>query len=170
MRAPLDPAAGAGPLFDSRTPAQRSPLSGKNIRRVLINAQVGGPVPTANPKRLTGDRDTLHLMSELCRLIWCALDRPVPVALPRCKPKSLFFDISSMCFGGKTRSGCRLSNIDRLVFAGLYRLAPGMLDALKIVTAGDGNPLAPGWISIILALEIQAARRETERPAGDPRS
>ena len=25
-----------------------------------------------------------------------------------------------------------------------------------------------GWDSIILALEIQAARRDTERPAGDP--
>jgi hypothetical protein len=27
--------------------------------------------------------------------------------------------------------------------------------------------LAPCWISIILALEIQTARRETDRPAGD---
>jgi len=26
------------------------------------------------------------------------------------------------------------SNIDRMVFAGLFRLAPGVLDALKIVT------------------------------------
>jgi len=28
--------------------------------------------------------------------------------------------------------------------------------------------LAPGWISIILALEIQTAQRKTERPARDP--
>jgi len=40
-----------------------------------------------------------------------------------------------------TKSGCKhlspqrlsFSSIDRLVFAGLYRLAPGVLDALKIV-------------------------------------
>jgi hypothetical protein len=32
----------------------------------------------------------------------------------------------------------------------------------------DCGSLAPCRISIILALEIQAARRETERPAGDP--
>ena len=34
--------------------------------------------------------------------------------------------------------------------------------------ARDRGSLAPCWISIVLALEIQAARRETERPAGDP--
>ena len=28
--------------------------------------------------------------------------------------------------------------------------------------------MAPCWVSIVLALEIQAVRRETERPAGDP--
>jgi hypothetical protein len=34
------------------------------------------PVPTANPKRLTGDResvDTSFLMSDIGRLIWCTL-------------------------------------------------------------------------------------------------
>jgi hypothetical protein len=32
-----------------------------------------------------------------------------------------------------TRSAVTFSSIDRLAFAGLYRLAPGVLDALKIV-------------------------------------
>ena len=34
--------------------------------------------------------------------------------------------------------------------------------------ARDRGSLAPCWISIVLALEIQTARRETECPAGDP--
>jgi hypothetical protein len=71
-------------------------------------------------------------MSDLCRLIWCALiglfqSRAALVAeilvlrhqlnvLRRKSPKRLAFD-----------------NIDRLVFAGLYRVAPGVLDALKIL-------------------------------------
>jgi len=32
----------------------------------------------------------------------------------------------------------------------------------------DGDPLAPRWISIVLALQIEAARREAESAAGDP--
>ena len=50
------------------------------------------------------------------------------------------------------------------MFVGLYRLAPGILDALAIVRPET----VVRWISIIVALEIQAARRETEHPAGDP--
>src|SRR6266566_5565517 len=69
-------------------------------------------------------------MSDLCRLIWCALiglfqSRAALVAeilvlrhqlnvLRRKSPKRLAF-----------------GNIDRLVFAGLYRVAPGVLDARK---------------------------------------
>ena len=53
---------------------------------------------------------------------------------------------------------------DRLVLVGLYRLAPGILGAGHRPTRDRGS-LAPGWVSIVLALEIQAARRETARPA-----
>ena len=38
-----------------------------------------------------------------------------------------------MCCGANPRSGWPSGNIDRLVFVGLYRLAPEVLDALKIV-------------------------------------
>src|SRR6266404_4021853 len=71
-------------------------------------------------------------MSDLCRLIWCALLGLFPVAgcvgsrdpcpstrlnvLWRKSPKRLAF-----------------GNVDRLVFAGLYRLASGVLDPLKIL-------------------------------------
>jgi hypothetical protein len=67
-------------------------------------------------------------MSDLCRLIWCALiglfrsrdalEAEILVlrhqlnVLRRNSPKRLVF-----------------GNVDRLVFAGLYRVAPGVLDA-----------------------------------------
>ena len=54
---------------------------------------------------------------------------------------------------------------DRLVFVGLYRLAPGIVDALGIVRPETVVRWHRAGISIILALEIQAARRETKRPA-----
>jgi hypothetical protein len=46
-----------------------------------------------------------------------------------------------------------------LVFVGLFRLAP---------IVRPETVVRWGWISIVLALEIQTTRRETERPAGDP--
>jgi hypothetical protein len=51
------------------------------------------------------------------------------------------------------------NTFDRLVFAGLYRLAPGILSALLI---GDGYPLASGRVSLGLAMEVALARRQTE--------
>src|SRR6266403_4354976 len=56
---------------------------------------------------------------------------------------------------------------DRWVFVGLYRLVPGIVDALSIVRPETVIRWHPCWISIVLALEIQTARRETENPAGD---
>lgn len=74
-------------------------------------------------------------MADLCRLIWCALvglfrsrfSREVEIlvlrhqltVLRRKSPKRLTF-----------------SSIDRLVFVGLYRWAPGVLDALTVVKPG----------------------------------
>jgi hypothetical protein len=48
-----------------------------------------------------------------------------------CKPKFSPFGISSMCSGVGAQAG--VSNIDRVVFAGLYHLAPEVLDAVKIL-------------------------------------
>jgi len=50
------------------------------------------------------------------------------------------------------------NNIDRLVFAGLYGLAPNVLDALKILKP-ETVVLAPRWFSRLLALEITISRR-----------
>src|SRR5919198_4605233 len=71
-------------------------------------------------------------MSDLCRLIWCAL-----IGLFRSRAALeaeilvLRHQLSVLRRTAPRRVS--LSNIDRLVFAGLYRLAPGVLDALKIV-------------------------------------
>ena len=44
--------------------------------------------------------------------------------------------------------------IDRLVFVGLYRLFPRVLDALAIVRPGDRNQMAPCGFPFVLALEV----------------
>jgi len=55
-----------------------------------------------------------------------------------------------------------LSNIDRLVFAGIYSLAPKVLDALQIIKPEDSDRLASCWFPNLLALEITAAWWPTE--------
>jgi hypothetical protein len=67
--------------------------------------------------------------------------------------------------GRKSRKRFVFGTFDRLVFVGQFRFAPGIVDALAIVRPETVVRWSPGWISIVLALEIQAARRETERPA-----
>src|SRR6516225_11819785 len=66
-------------------------------------------------------------MSDLCRLIWGALIglRHQLNVLRRKSPKR-------MAFG----------NIDRVMLVGLYHLAPKVLEALKIITPENGDPLA----------------------------
>jgi hypothetical protein len=61
------------------------------------------------------------------------------------------------------------TSIDRLVFAGLYRLAPGVRDALKIVRPETVIRWHRAGFRA-LALEIKTARRPAEDPAGDPSS
>ena len=94
-----------------------------------------GPVLVGNPIRLASEVESgdACLMRGVCSLIWLALVglfhsrlsleaeilalRHQLNVLRRISPKKPTFTI-----------------IDRLVFAGLYRLAPGILDALVIVT------------------------------------
>ena len=69
---------------------------------------------------------------DLVRLIWCAF-----IALFRSRA-SLQAEILTLrhqlnVLRRKSPQRLTFSGIDRLVFAGLYRLAPGVLDALKIV-------------------------------------
>jgi transposase InsO family protein len=91
-------------------------------------------VPTANPKRLTVVSESVDSrgMGDLYRLIWC-----VVVGLFRSRA-SLQAEILVLrhqlnVLRRKAPKRVVLSSIDRLAFVGLYRLAPEMLDALKIL-------------------------------------
>src|SRR5271155_2083256 len=64
-------------------------------------------------------------MNDLCRLIWCAV-----IGLFRSQA-ALQAEIILLRRGSPKR--VNLSNIDRLVFAGTYSLAPQVLDTLQIV-------------------------------------
>jgi hypothetical protein len=70
-------------------------------------------------------------MSDLCRLIWCAL-----IGLFR--PRAALAEILVLrhqlnVLRRKSPQRLAFSNVDRLVFTALYRAAPGVLDALKIL-------------------------------------
>jgi hypothetical protein len=71
-------------------------------------------------------------MSDLCRLIWCAL---IGLFRSRSALEAEILVLRHHLNVLRRKSPKRLAfgNIDRLVFAGLYRLAPGVLDALKIL-------------------------------------
>jgi transposase InsO family protein len=71
-------------------------------------------------------------MGDLCRLIWWAV---VGFFRPRAVLQAEILVLRHQLNVLRRRSPKRvtLGNVDRLVFAGLYRLAPEVLDALKIV-------------------------------------
>ena len=71
-------------------------------------------------------------MSDLCRLIWCAL---IGLFLSRAalEAEILVLRHQLNILRRKSPKRVALSSIDRLVLVGLYRLAPGVLDALKII-------------------------------------
>ena len=71
-------------------------------------------------------------MSDLCRLIWCAL---VGLFRSRVALEAEILVLRHQLNVLRRKSPNRLAfgNVDRLVFAGLYRVAPGVLDALKIL-------------------------------------
>src|SRR6266852_2861977 len=71
-------------------------------------------------------------MSDLCSLIWCAL---IGLFRPRAALEAEILVLRHQLNVLRRNAPKRLafSNVDRLVFAGLYRVAPGVLDALKIL-------------------------------------
>src|SRR3954447_12411178 len=72
-------------------------------------------------------------MSDLCRLIWCAL---IGLFRSRAALEAEILVLRHQLNVLRRKSPKRLAfgNVDRLVFAGLYRAAPGILDALKRVS------------------------------------
>src|SRR5262249_61621048 len=71
-------------------------------------------------------------MRDLCRLIWCAV---AVVFRSRAALEVEILVLRHQLNVLRRKSPKRLAfgNIDRLVFAGLYGLAPGVLNALKIL-------------------------------------
>src|SRR5712671_3145656 len=71
-------------------------------------------------------------MSDLCRLIWCAL-----IGLFRSRAaleaEILVLRHQLNVLRRKSPNRVAFSSIDRLLLVGLYRLAPGVLEALKII-------------------------------------
>jgi transposase InsO family protein len=71
-------------------------------------------------------------MSDICRLIWCAL---IGLLRPRAALEAEILVLRHQLNVLRRKSPKRvaLNNFDRLVLVGLYRLAPGVLAALKIL-------------------------------------
>src|SRR5712692_4967671 len=71
-------------------------------------------------------------MSDLCGLVWCAL-----IGLFRSRAaleaEVLVLRHQLNVLRRKSPKRVALNSIDRLLLVGLYRLAPGVLDALKII-------------------------------------
>src|SRR5712671_5546573 len=71
-------------------------------------------------------------MSDLCRLIWCAL---IGIFRPRAALQAEILVLRHQLNVLRRKSPKRLvfGDVDRLVFTALYRVAPAVLDALKIL-------------------------------------
>src|SRR5258706_11383354 len=71
-------------------------------------------------------------MSDLCRLIWYAL---IGLFRPRAalEAENLVLRHQLNVLRRKSPKRLTFGNVDRLVFTALYRVAPGVLDALKIL-------------------------------------
>src|SRR5258708_10738242 len=96
-------------------------------------------------------------MSDLCRLIWCAL---MELFRSRTALEAEILVLRHQLNVLRRKSPKRLAfgNVDRLVFAGLYRLAPGVLEALKI--------LKPQTVIRWHRAAFRAYRRWKSRPHG----
>src|SRR6266566_9710455 len=99
-------------------------------------------------------------MSDLFRLIWYGL-----IGLFRSRAaleaEILLLRHQLNILRRATPKRVALGSIDRLVFVGLYRLAPGVLES-ENCNAGNPDSLAPNWPPRLLALEIPTARRPAE--------
>src|SRR4030095_1859186 len=71
-------------------------------------------------------------MSDLCRLIWCAL-----IGLFRSRAaletENIVLRHQLNVLRRKCPKRVAFSSVDRLLLVGLYRLVPGVLEALKII-------------------------------------
>src|SRR5271167_115080 len=108
-------------------------------------------------------------MSDLCRLIWSAV-----FALFRSRAalhaEILFLRHQLNVLHRRSPKRVALSNIDRLVFAGLYCLGSSSARCAENPQAGDGDPLAPRRFPSLLVLEITTVRWPARDATWDPRA
>ena len=106
-------------------------------------------------------------MKDVCRLICLAL---IGLFRPRASLQAEILTLRHQLNVLRPKSPQRLTftSIDRLVFAGLYRLAPGVLRGFEDRQAGDRDPLASCRLPSVLALEIKTAQWPSKDPAGNP--
>src|SRR5262245_15862667 len=107
-------------------------------------------------------------MGDLCRLIWCGL---IGLFRPRAalEAENLVLRHQLNVLRRKSPNRVALGCIDRLVLVALYRLAPGVLDALKIIRPVTLIPLAPCRLPSLLVLEVPTARWPTDDSGGHSR-
>jgi hypothetical protein len=74
----------------------------------------------------------LAVMGDLCKLVWCAVVRLFR-SRASLEAEILILRHQLNVLGRKSPKRVAFSDIDRMVFAGLYALAPNILDALRIV-------------------------------------
>ena len=69
----------------------------------------------------------------------------------------------------KSTKRLAFSNFDRLIFAGLFRIAPNVLNALsRYIEAGDCYRLASCGFSLVLEMEVAISRRQAKGAARNP--
>ena len=92
-------------------------------------------------------------MREVCSLIWLALVGAFrsPASL-EAENTILRHQLNVL----RRQSPKRLGMLDRLIFAGLYRLAPKLLGALAIVKPETVIKWHRGRVQIVLAVEVAA--------------
>jgi len=116
------------------------------------------------PNPLVSERDRMMLRAtgDVCKLIWCAF-----AGLFWCRgalqSEILVLRHQLNVLRRKSHARSAFSGSDRMVFAGLYALVPNVVDALKIIKPGHRDPLAPGRLSSLLAMEIAVPRRDRSR-------
>ena len=99
-------------------------------------------------------------MIDLCKLMWCAF-AGLFRSRAALEAEILVLRHQLNVLHRKSPGRLAFSSIDRLVFAGIYALAPRSGRSEDRQT-GNGDPLASCWLPGLLALEIATAGRATE--------
>jgi hypothetical protein len=86
---------------------------------------------TQSGLRQPANRLIVDPMGDLCGLIWCAIAGPFR-SRAALQAEILVLRHQLNVLRRKSPKRMAVSNIDRLVFCGLYRLAPTVLDAVQI--------------------------------------